>query len=206
MQREVTCRLDASIVAATDIVLSLAAAAPPVADETLSVVGNGESVTPVELQAEHGTRLHLVEGLQPGSLTVTYEATVAGRPGELRDYAHLTIAILRACDTPARMTSVYAPGLEPMDFHAVVEAYVDGRWLVVDATALAPVAGSSGSRPGATLRTRRSSARPVARWSSSASPSARSRHPHCPTTTSPPRARSDEGHARWTSERAAPVV
>ena len=34
--------------------------------------------------------------------------------------------------------SVYAPGLSPMDFHAVVEANVDGRWHVVDATCLAP--------------------------------------------------------------------
>jgi len=39
------------------------------------------------------------------------------------------------------MVSVYAPGLEPMDFHALVGAYVDGRWLVVDATALAPRRG-----------------------------------------------------------------
>jgi transglutaminase-like putative cysteine protease len=33
---------------------------------------------------------------------------------------------------------VYAPGLDPMDFHAVAEAYVEGAWRVVDATALAP--------------------------------------------------------------------
>jgi len=33
---------------------------------------------------------------------------------------------------------VYAPGLAPMDFHAVAEAVVDGTWRVVDATLLAP--------------------------------------------------------------------
>jgi transglutaminase-like putative cysteine protease len=33
---------------------------------------------------------------------------------------------------------VYAPGLAPMDFHAVVEADVDGTWCVVDPTRLAP--------------------------------------------------------------------
>jgi transglutaminase-like putative cysteine protease len=49
---------------------------------------------------------------------------------------------LRALDVPARLVSVYAPGLVPMDFHAVVEALVelDGRqqWVVVDSTRLAP--------------------------------------------------------------------
>ncbi|MFD2093257.1 hypothetical protein [Blastococcus deserti] len=33
---------------------------------------------------------------------------------------------------------MYAPGLPPMDFHAVVEADVDGTWCVVDATRPAP--------------------------------------------------------------------
>jgi transglutaminase-like putative cysteine protease len=55
-----------------------------------------------------------------------------------RDFAHLTIAFLRACDVPARLASVYAPGLSPMDFHAVAEAWVDGAWWAVDATRLAP--------------------------------------------------------------------
>jgi transglutaminase-like putative cysteine protease len=55
-----------------------------------------------------------------------------------RDFAHVTAALLRAKDVPARLASVYAPGLRPMDFHAVVEAYVDGAWQLVDATGLAP--------------------------------------------------------------------
>lgn len=58
--------------------------------------------------------------------------------GVCRDYAHLVIALLRARDVPARLAAVYAPGLDPMDFHAVVEAFVDGAWRVVDATGLAP--------------------------------------------------------------------
>ena len=58
--------------------------------------------------------------------------------GVCRDYAHLTVGLLRAQDIPARMAAVYAPGLSPMDFHAVVEAWVDGSWRVVDATGLAP--------------------------------------------------------------------
>jgi len=49
--------------------------------------------------------------------------------------------LLRALDVPARLVAVYAPGLQPMDFHAVAEALVDGEWRVVDATLLAPRAG-----------------------------------------------------------------
>ena len=66
------------------------------------------------------------------------EQTLLARQGVCRDYAHLAIALLRAMNIPARMAAVYAPGLIPMEFHAVAEAYVDGRWLVVDATRKAP--------------------------------------------------------------------
>jgi transglutaminase-like putative cysteine protease len=64
--------------------------------------------------------------------------TLLAGQGVCRDYAHLTITLLRALDIPARLVAVYAPGLSPMDFHAVVEADVDGTWCVVDATRLAP--------------------------------------------------------------------
>ncbi len=64
--------------------------------------------------------------------------TLLARRGVCRDYAHLLIALLRARDVPARLASVYAPGLSPMDFHAVVEAWVDGAWHLLDATGLAP--------------------------------------------------------------------
>ncbi|ADG80222.1 Transglutaminase domain protein OS=Tsukamurella paurometabola (strain ATCC 8368 / DSM / CCUG 35730 / CIP 100753 / JCM 10117 / KCTC 9821 / NBRC 16120 / NCIMB 702349 / NCTC 13040) OX=521096 GN=Tpau_3644 PE=4 SV=1 [Tsukamurella paurometabola] len=64
--------------------------------------------------------------------------TLLASAGVCRDYAHLTVALLRALKVPARMTAVFAPGCDPMDFHAVAEALVDGRWYVLDATALAP--------------------------------------------------------------------
>ncbi|MHA7293715.1 transglutaminase-like domain-containing protein [Arthrobacter sp. HLT1-21] len=64
--------------------------------------------------------------------------TLLGRRGVCRDYAHLVISLLRAKDVPARLAAVYAPGLTPMDFHAVAEAWVDGAWHVVDATGMAP--------------------------------------------------------------------
>ena len=65
-------------------------------------------------------------------------ATLLARQGVCRDFAHLVVALLRSCDVPARVVSVYAPGLQPMDFHAVAEACIDDEWLVVDATCLAP--------------------------------------------------------------------
>lgn len=64
--------------------------------------------------------------------------TLLQREGVCRDYAHLVVALLRALDIPARLAAVYAPGLEPMDFHAVAEALIGGQWHAVDATLLAP--------------------------------------------------------------------
>ncbi|WP_304502103.1 transglutaminase family protein [Brachybacterium sp. FME24] len=76
----------------------------------------------------------------PGASTITDSArtTYLSRQGVCRDYAHLTATLLRASGVPARCSSVYAPGLSPMDFHLVVEALVDGSWLAVDSTHLAP--------------------------------------------------------------------
>ena len=83
-----------------------------------------------------GTRLSYV----PGSSLPTDGAvqTLLAGQGVCRDYAHLVIGLLRSLDVPARLAAVYAPGLDPMDFHAVAEAYVEGAWHVVDATTLAP--------------------------------------------------------------------
>ncbi|WP_432514042.1 transglutaminase-like domain-containing protein [Kineococcus sp. SYSU DK001] len=64
--------------------------------------------------------------------------TLLDRRGVCRDFAHLTAALLRALDVPARVAAAYAPGLPTDDFHAVVEAAPQGRWEVVDATGLAP--------------------------------------------------------------------
>jgi transglutaminase-like putative cysteine protease len=64
--------------------------------------------------------------------------TLLHRRGVCRDYAHLAIALLRSKNVPARLAAVYAPGLSPMDFHAVAEAYVNGAWHVIDPTGLAP--------------------------------------------------------------------
>jgi transglutaminase-like putative cysteine protease len=79
-------------------------------------------------------------GYVPGSSTVhdSAEDTLLTGMGTCRDFAHLGIALCRATGVPARFAAVYAPGLSPMDFHAVFEAFQDGRWCVYDATGLAP--------------------------------------------------------------------
>jgi transglutaminase-like putative cysteine protease len=82
------------------------------------------------------SRLTYEEGFS-GPLDSAVDSLFAGR-GVCRDFAHLAITLLRGLDVPARMVAVYAPGLFPMDFHAVVEAHVDGCWRVLDATRLAP--------------------------------------------------------------------
>ncbi len=79
-------------------------------------------------------------GYVPGSSTVhdSAEDTLLTGVGTCRDFAHLGIALCRATGVPARFAAVYAPGLSPMDFHAVFEAFEDGRWYVYDPTGLAP--------------------------------------------------------------------
>ena len=64
--------------------------------------------------------------------------TLLHRRGVCRDFAHLAIALLRSKNVPARLAAVYAPGLSPMDFHAVAEAHINGAWHVIDPTGLAP--------------------------------------------------------------------
>lgn len=83
-----------------------------------------------------GTHLSYVSGSSLPTDGAT--RTLMNRQGVCRDYAHLCVALLRASGVPARLVAVYAPGLVPMDFHAVAEAWVDGAWRVVDATTLAP--------------------------------------------------------------------
>lgn len=212
MQRSATAQLIASVDSAAEVVLAIAVADGPRRTERLDVTLDGAPVAVHEVAAPHGGRLHLLAGLQPGTLQIDYQVEVDGiadiephsqwhrieyarpsrycdsdklmpvaqaefaglsgkelldavsswvgaqlsyvsgaskptdgaidtylsRQGVCRDYAHLVIALLRGLNVPARLASVYAPGLDPMDFHAVAEAYLDGAWWVVDATTLAP--------------------------------------------------------------------
>ncbi len=67
--------------------------------------------------------------------------TFIDRAGVCRDFTHLGLTLCRASGIPARAVSAYALGLQPPDFHAVFEVFLDGGWWLVDPTRLAPIAG-----------------------------------------------------------------
>lgn len=200
--------------ASTELEFQIAVAALPglTVDESLQIVLNDQAVTPDEIPAGYGGRIHRLR-VGPGRLIAQYRAHIEGhaepmaardndrslflRPsryaecdkfygfvagqfnlsktteekiadvaefvasrlsyvpgssdpidgatdtllagaGVCRDYAHLVVALLRAMHIPARLVAVYAPGCDPMVFHAVAEAIVDGKWVAVDPTWLAP--------------------------------------------------------------------
>ncbi len=67
--------------------------------------------------------------------------TLTERAGVCRDFAHLGIALCRASSIPARYFTGYAFKLNPSDFHACFEAYINGNWIFFDATRLIPING-----------------------------------------------------------------
>jgi transglutaminase-like putative cysteine protease len=83
---------------------------------------------------------------EPGSSDSTTTAldSFVQRRGICRDYAHVLVTLARASAIPARYASVYAPGVDPPDFHAVAEVFLadptipgGGAWYLVDATGMA---------------------------------------------------------------------
>lgn len=71
--------------------------------------------------------------------------TLLERQGVCRDFAHLAVALCRALGVPARYVSAYAWRLEPPDFHAVFEAWLQGldggAWYLFDATRKSAIDG-----------------------------------------------------------------
>ena len=63
--------------------------------------------------------------------------TFVERRGVCRDFTHLTVAMARAAEIPARCVAAYAPDVDPPDFHAVAELWLDGAWRLVDPTGMA---------------------------------------------------------------------
>lgn len=61
------------------------------------------------------------------------------RYGVCRDFAHLTVALCRALNFPARYVTGHLPDIayidpgSPMDFHAYAEVYLGGYWFAIDA-------------------------------------------------------------------------
>ena len=82
-----------------------------------------------------------------GSSSTTTSAldTLVDQAGVCRDFAHLTIALCRALNIPARFVTGIdygaAPELGLPDFHAYVEVYLGGRWYVFDPTGISPPTG-----------------------------------------------------------------
>ena len=71
--------------------------------------------------------------------TRTAQETLTERVGVCRDFAHVTIALCRALNIPARYVNGYLgdigvpPDPAAMDFSAWVEVFAGGRWFTVDA-------------------------------------------------------------------------
>jgi transglutaminase-like putative cysteine protease len=78
-----------------------------------------------------------IEYRNDGPVDTTALDTFAIRAGVCRDFAHLLVTFARAGGIPARCVSAYAPGVDPPDFHAVAELWLDGAWHLVDATGMA---------------------------------------------------------------------
>lgn len=105
--------------------------------EFCAIQGGGARILAVlDWLHEHLDYVHGVSHAQ-----TTAEQTFIDRAGVCRDFSHLGIALTRALNIPARAVSAYALDLDPPDFHAVFEVYLNGGWWLVDPTRLAPVEG-----------------------------------------------------------------
>ncbi|CAM5761757.1 transglutaminase [Labrys miyagiensis] len=85
---------------------------------------------------DHIDYVHGVSDAQTTAL-----ATFVDRAGVCRDFTHLAISLCRAIGVPARAVSAYALELQPPDFHAILEVYLENAWWLVDPTRLASVGG-----------------------------------------------------------------
>jgi transglutaminase-like putative cysteine protease len=82
-----------------------------------------------------------------GTSTIATSAleTLEQGVGVCRDFVHVTIAMLRALNYPARFVTGVDYGapqdLGPPDFHSYVEAYIGDRWWLFDPTGITPLTG-----------------------------------------------------------------
>jgi transglutaminase-like putative cysteine protease len=81
---------------------------------------------------------HILYSYGMSNVSTTACDTAVERIGVCRDFAHLAIAFSRAMGIPARYVSGYCLELEPPDFHAFFQVWLDGRWVSFDATEMQP--------------------------------------------------------------------
>lgn len=74
--------------------------------------------------------MEYVPGHSDTSTTVL--ETFATRKGVCRDYVHLLCCLARASHVPARYVSAYGLSVDPPDFHAVAQVWLEGAWHLVD--------------------------------------------------------------------------
>ncbi|URI06082.1 transglutaminase family protein [Aquincola tertiaricarbonis] len=81
-------------------------------------------------------RNHVAFRSNTSTTSTTALDTLIDQAGVCRDFAHLMIALCRALNIPARMTTGTDfgadPSLGPPDFHAYVEVYLGHRWYLFD--------------------------------------------------------------------------
>ncbi len=96
---------------------------------------------PRVLAVQDWVRRRVVFRPQTSTVTTSAMDTLIEQVGVCRDYAHLTIALCRALNIPARFATGIDygadPALGPMDFHAYVEVFLSGRWYILDPSGLA---------------------------------------------------------------------
>ena len=90
----------------------------------------------IAAMAEHIAQVMTYGSDSDNAHTNAWESYDTGK-GVCRDYAHILISMARAADIPARFASTYAPDVEPQDFHAVPEVFLDDRWHLIDPTGMA---------------------------------------------------------------------
>jgi transglutaminase-like putative cysteine protease len=74
--------------------------------------------------------------MQARSTRTAFE-TYHERVGVCRDFAHLAVAFCRCLNIPARYVNGYlgdigVPAVDPMDFSAWIEVFLDGEWYTFD--------------------------------------------------------------------------
>ena len=80
---------------------------------------------------------HIAFNYQNARSTRSAHDAYEERTGVCRDFAHLAIALIRCMNIPARYVNGYlgdigVPIVDPMDYSAWIEVFLDGRWRTFD--------------------------------------------------------------------------